>query len=100
VLPYRSATQSGIVQIALSFERPVIVTAVGGLPEAVRPGETGLVVAPADPAALSEALVRFFRTDLAASMRPHLLDAAAAFSWDRMREAVHELAARLGLDPV
>jgi len=97
VLPYRSATQSGIVQIALSFERPVIVTAVGGLPEAVRPGETGLVVAPEDPEAMAAALLHFFDADLAASMRPHLQHAAAAFSWDRMREAVHELAVRLGL---
>jgi glycosyltransferase involved in cell wall biosynthesis len=49
VLPYVSATQTGIAQIALTFERPVIVTDVGGLPESVRPGETGYVVPPRDP---------------------------------------------------
>jgi glycosyltransferase involved in cell wall biosynthesis len=99
VLPYRSATQSGIVQIAFSFQRPVVVTAVGGLPEAVRPGETGLVVPAADAAALAAALVQFFSTDLAATMRPHLQHAAAAFSWGAMGAAVHDVAVRLGLPP-
>ena len=97
VLPYRSATQSGIVQIALAFERPVIVTRVGGLPEAVRPGETGEVVASDDPAALAAALVAFFEDNAAERMRPHLRGADAAFSWSAMRAAVHALGARLGL---
>ena len=41
VLPYESATQSGIVQIAYGFRKPVIVTNVGGLPEVVEDGKTG-----------------------------------------------------------
>jgi hypothetical protein len=49
VLPYESATQSAIVPIAYAFERPVLATRVGGLPEAVRDGETGLLVEPHDP---------------------------------------------------
>ena len=97
VLPYKSATQSGIVQIALAFERPAIVTRVGGLPEAVRPGETGEVVPPENPEALGEALVRFFTTGGAQRMEPHLRDAVAAFSWDAMAETVHSLASRIGL---
>ncbi len=97
VLPYRSATQSGIVQIALAFERPVIVTRVGGLPEAVRPGETGAVVPAEDPEALAAALVDFFDSDAATRMQPHLRGAEAAFSWDAMAAAVARLEARLGL---
>ena len=97
VLPYRSATQSGIVQIALAFERPVIVTRVGGLPEAVRPGETGMVVPAEDPEALATALRAFFESDAATRMQPHLRGSDAAFSWDGMRAAVHRLAGRLGL---
>ncbi|CUT02751.1 Glycosyl transferases group 1, partial [Candidatus Kryptonium thompsonii] len=46
VLPYISATQSGIVQIAYNFNKPVIATNVGGLPEVVIDGETGFVVEP------------------------------------------------------
>lgn len=97
VLPYRSATQSGIAQIAFCFGRPVIVTRVGGLPEAVQEGETGLVVPAEDPAALSRALVRFFETDLAEHMRPHVQHAAGAFSWQAMVDTVHDLAATLGV---
>jgi glycosyltransferase involved in cell wall biosynthesis len=97
VLPYVSATQSGIAQIALGFERPVVVTEVGGLPEAVRPGETGYVVPPRDPQALAAALVDFFTTGAAARMRPHLSGAAAGFSWAAMGAAVHAMGARLGL---
>jgi glycosyltransferase involved in cell wall biosynthesis len=97
VLPYVSATQSGIAQIALSFERPVIVTDVGGLPEAVRPGETGFVVPPRDPESLAKALVDFFRDDMAARFAPQLRTEAHRFSWDAMLQAVHRIAADLGL---
>jgi Glycosyltransferase len=41
VQPDRSATQSGITPLAVRYERPVVVTNVGGLPEYVRPGQTG-----------------------------------------------------------
>jgi glycosyltransferase involved in cell wall biosynthesis len=58
VLPYRSATQSGVVQLAYSFARPVVATAVGGLVEAVEDGDTGLLVPPQDPPALADALQR------------------------------------------
>jgi len=46
VLPYRSATQSGILNVAYGFNKPVIVTNVGGLAEFVIEGKTGLVIKP------------------------------------------------------
>lgn len=58
VQPYKSATQSGISQIAYHFEKPMLVTRVGGLPEIVPDGKVGYVVEPS-PAAVSEALERF-----------------------------------------
>lgn len=97
VLPYKSATQSAIVQVALTFERPAIVTRVGGLPESVRVGETGDVVPPEDPAALARSLLQFFGSDAAERMQPHLRRAAAAFSWDAMDAAVLALERQLGL---
>ena len=54
VLPYRNATGSGIVPLAYHYERPVIVTDVGGLPDVVEDGETGFVVEPNSPRALAQ----------------------------------------------
>lgn len=73
VLPYESATQSAIVPIAYAFERPVVATRVGGLPEAVRDGETGLVVEPRNPTALAAAIIRFFEEGLEAKLRRNIL---------------------------
>lgn len=61
VQPYRSATQSGVTQIAYHFLRPMVVTHTGGLPEMVPHGQAGLVCEPS-PAALSQALVQMAET--------------------------------------
>ena len=60
VLPYVSATQSGITQIAFAFGIPVISTNVGGLPEVVDDGVTGYIVEAEDADALANAIVRYF----------------------------------------
>lgn len=59
-LPYKSATQSGILTVAYSFKRPVLVTDVGGLAEFVESGRTGLVVPPNEPAALAQGALDMF----------------------------------------
>ncbi len=56
VLPYRAATQSGVVPLAFANARSVVATTVGALPEAVEDGRTGMLVPPEDPNALAEAL--------------------------------------------
>lgn len=91
VLPYESATQSGIVQIAYSFEKPVIATEVGGLPEVVIDGKTGYIVPPKDPKSLGEAVVKFFREDKAAEFGENVRREAYRYSWDRMNEVVKRL---------
>ena len=58
VLPYTDASQSGVLTIAYSFGKPVVVTDVGGLPEYVDNGETGIIVPPADSKSLSEAIIK------------------------------------------
>ena len=60
VLPYRSATQSGITATALHFEVPLIVTNVGGLSEAVKGGELGYVVNEPDPIQLKVGIETYF----------------------------------------
>ncbi|WP_341836634.1 glycosyltransferase [Chitinophaga pollutisoli] len=58
VQPYRSATQSGISQMAYHFGVPMLVTNVGGLPEIVPDGKAGYVVPP-EPNAIAEGILRF-----------------------------------------
>lgn len=60
VLPYISATQSGILNIAYGFKKPVVVTNVGGLPELVEDGKTGFIVEPQNPVALAEGIKKYF----------------------------------------
>jgi len=63
-LPYVSATQSGITQIAFACGVPVISTNVGGLPEVITDGVTGLIVEPGDAEALARSITRYFREGL------------------------------------
>jgi glycosyltransferase involved in cell wall biosynthesis len=95
VLPYRSATQSAVIQIAFGRSKPVITTDVGGLAEAVQDGQTGLVVAPEDPTALAAAVNRFFEQGLAEPFKANIRQADDRFAWSHLEKALLSLA---GLD--
>jgi glycosyltransferase involved in cell wall biosynthesis len=56
VFPYRNATASGAVSAAQSLARPVVASAVGGLPEAIQDGVSGYLAKPEDPPALAAAI--------------------------------------------
>ncbi len=58
VLPYIQATQTGVIPVAYTFRKPVVATAVGGLPDMVEDGRTGYLVPPRDEQALAQAIVR------------------------------------------
>ena len=92
VLPYLSATQSGITQIAFAFNLPVIATKVGGLPEVVKDGETGFLVPPGDPEALADAVIRYFQVDSLKIFRENVRREKKRFSWDAFAESVERLA--------
>lgn len=91
VLPYKSATQSGIVQIAFNFNLPVIVTDVGGLAEMVENGETGLVVDSPTPQELAARIRFYFENKLEQNMRQAIAQKRRYFSWAGFAEAVMEL---------
>lgn len=91
VLPYESATQSGIVQIAFGFEKPVIVTNVGGLPDVVTDGKTGYVVEAGNPEILAKAIAEFYANGKAREFQENVKNEAHRFSWERMRETIEEL---------
>ena len=90
VLPYESATQSGIVQIAFGFGKPVIVTNVGGLPDVVADGQTGYIVERGDPGQLADAKVRYYENDMAERFEAQVRREADRFSWDRLVEKIDE----------
>ncbi len=91
VLPYLDATQSGIVQIAYNFNKPVITTDVGGLAETVIHGKTGLVVPPNSPEDLAAAIVAFFREKLGELFSSGVSEQKRLYSWDNLVNAIEEL---------
>lgn len=92
-LPYLSATQSGIVQVCYHFDKPVIASDVGGLPEVVEDGRSGYIVPAGDAPALADALVRFFAENHAAEFTARIAEIKQLYSWDRMAEAIEQLTA-------
>ncbi len=94
VQPYRTATQSGISQIAYHFGVPMLVTGVGGLPEIVSDQKVGYVT-PVDEKAIAESIVDFFRNDRAAEFRKNVAIERKRFTWDAMSSQILELASRI-----
>ena len=82
VLPYLSATQSGIIQIAYGFGKPVVATAVGGIHEVVLDGETGKLVPPADEPALYEAMLTLLDEKIRVSCEKKIEEFRKRFSWE------------------
>lgn len=94
VLPYRTATQSGIVGIALQMNRPVIVTQVGGLGEYVEHGSTGYLVEPENPKALGEAILKFFKGNDREDMPTNIETFKQQFSIQAFCDQLTEVLAR------
>lgn len=88
--PYRSATQSGVTQIAYHFDKPMLVTDVGGLPEIVSQGKTGYVV-PGEPKAIADALNDFYTNSREAEFAGFVAAEKKRFSWDSFAHAIEEL---------
>ena len=88
--PYKSATQSGVTQIAFHFGKPMVVTNVGGLPEIVPDGKVGFVVEP-DARQIADALVRFYKEDWSARLTDGVNEEKKKYQWERMTEAIKSL---------
>lgn len=81
VQPYRTATQSGISQIAYHFEKPMIVTNVGGLSEIVPDNVVGFVT-PVDKELIADAIIRFFAENKEQSFAENLREEKKKYSWN------------------
>lgn len=90
VLPYKSATQSGVTQIAYQFCVPMLVTDVGGLPEIVPDGRVGCVVKP-DAAAVAAGIERMWVPGAGAGFRENMVVERRRFSWEEMCSRILEL---------
>ena len=86
-----SATQSGVAQIASQFERPSIISDVGGLAEIVPHEEAGFVVEPGDPAKLAEAVGRYFIEDWESRLAAGIQREREKYGWDQLYEAFEDL---------
>ena len=93
VQPYRNATQSGVTPLAYHFEKPMIVTDVGGLPALVPHEKVGLVAHP-DPHAIADAILQFYQLGEQYFI-PHLREEKKKYSWSVLTATIRELAKKL-----
>lgn len=91
VQPDKSATQSGVTQIAYHFEKPMLVTNVGGLAEIVPDGKVGYVVEP-DSAQIADALVDFFDNNRQEQFTEGILSEKKQYAWSNMTRSVKKAA--------
>jgi glycosyltransferase involved in cell wall biosynthesis len=94
VQPYKHATQSGVTQVAYHFNKPMVVTNVGGLAELVPDGEVGYVVEP-QPQTIIDAILDFYSSEKSAEFELQIQNYKQRFSWNAFTEAIYSLAAKL-----
>lgn len=90
VQPYKTATQSGVTQIAYQFCTPMVVTDVGGLPEIVPDGRVGYV-APPTAEGVAAAISRIYEAGTLERFRTNCIEERRRFSWDEMCDRITEL---------
>lgn len=91
ILPYNSATQSGIVQIAVNFRKPVIATNVGGLGEVIKNNETGFIVEKENPQKLADAIDKFYFESKESEFVINLSLLADKYSWESFANGILKL---------
>jgi glycosyltransferase involved in cell wall biosynthesis len=91
VLPYMDATQSGIIQIAYYYDKPVIATDVGGLSEVVINEKTGLLIEPKDTKAISNAVLRFYNENLENKFAENIKSEKLKYTWEAFVKNIEKL---------
>jgi D-inositol-3-phosphate glycosyltransferase len=90
VQPYKSATQSGVTQIAFHFDKPMLVTDVGGLKEIVSHEKCGYVVQP-EPKNIADAIIDYFDNKRKNAFTECVRKEKEKFTWNKMTDAVTEV---------
>ena len=89
IQPYRNATQSGVTPLAYHFEKPMLVTNVGGLPDLVPHGKSGLVAEP-NPASIAQGIMELYQLG-EDHFLPHLRTEKVKYSWSNLVSAIASL---------
>lgn len=95
VQPYKTATQSGVTQVAYHFNKPMLVTDVGGLGEIVPHEKAGYVVAPS-PAVIAEAIKDFYTNSRKTFFENGVKEEKKRFGWDNFTRLFYELMEEIG----
>lgn len=88
ILPYISATQSGITYISYHFDLPIIATDVGGLKEIVHHNNTGLIVDNSEKELLKKSILTYFEKDLKKSFNKNIKNLKNNLSWENFANAI------------
>lgn len=95
ILPYKSATQSGITSIAMHFELPIIATNVGGLAELVHHEKTGIIVEKPDGKLVADAINNYFTTSKSTQFQEALRLEKEQHSWSNFSKKILDFAENL-----
>lgn len=90
VQPYKSATQSGVTQVAYHFMKPILVTNVGGLGEIIPNGKVGYVVEP-NSSSIADALVDFYENERCNTFVEGMKEEKMKYQWSNMTAAIKNL---------
>jgi glycosyltransferase involved in cell wall biosynthesis len=90
VQPYKTATQSGVTQVAFHFEKPCLVTNVGGLGEIIHDRKMGYAVVP-EVDAIADALIDYYQYDRQDAFTEYLIDEKKKYEWNRMTDVILSL---------
>lgn len=94
VQPYKSATQSGITQVAYHFDKPMITTNVGGLSELIPHDKVGYVVNP-NPKEIADAIYKFFTQNKEAEFSKNAAEEKKKYSWNEFIRNIFQVAQKV-----
>ena len=97
VLPYRSATQSGITGIAYHFDLPVIASGAGGLSEDILNMKTGIVIKDISPVLLADVIKKYFNDNLKVKFIPGIISYRQERSWDSFADRFIKFSSEIGV---
>ncbi len=91
VLPYRSATQSAVLNVSYSFRKPVIATNVGGLGEFIKDNYTGIIVDHGSPEEITKGIIRYYQTQEQINFRSNIEEYLSGEDFNKLPELFDQI---------